>query len=43
MEPEGSLPCLQESTTASYSEPDASYIAKAPFDITFPYMPRSSE
>jgi hypothetical protein len=35
MEPEGSLPCSQESCTGSYPEPDQSYLYKIHFNISF--------
>jgi len=49
MEPEGSLPLSQETTTGPHSEPDESiphlpsYLPKIHSNIIFPFMPGSSE
>jgi len=46
MEPEGSLPCLQDPTIGPYSEQDVSippYFCKVHSNIIFPSTPRSSK
>jgi hypothetical protein len=47
MEPEGSLPCLQEPSTGPFPEPDQSspfhpILSKIHFNIILPPMSRSS-